>query len=181
MIIAAVIVAALLVTALYLFQPWRLFFDSTLTEDLPSANTSQSEKPASPMVSPTESATEAPKDVVLSTGQLISHEHETTGTVSIIALASGERVLRLENLVTTNGPDLKVWLSDAPVIGGTDGWYVFDDGGYVDLGALEANLGSHNYEIPADVQLNNFTSVSIWCARFAVSFGAAELATPTIP
>ena len=68
-----------------------------------------------------------------------------------------------------------MWLTDAPVIEGTDGWRVFDDGAWVDLGALKGNVGSQNYAIPADVDLAQLTSVSIWCDRFDVSFGAAEL------
>ena len=84
-------------------------------------------------------------------------------------------MLRIEDLDTDNGPDLKVWLTDAPVIDGPDGWFVFDDGEYVDLGSLKGNKGSQNYAIPADVDLADLTSVAIWCDRFSVSFGAAEL------
>jgi Electron transfer DM13 len=61
------------------------------------------------------------------------------------------------------------------VIEGTDGWRVFDDGAWADLGALKGNVGSQNYAIPADVDLAQLTSVSIWCDRFDVSFGAAAL------
>ena len=61
------------------------------------------------------------------------------------------------------------------VIDGPDGWFVFDDGEYVDLGSLKGNKGSQNYAIPADVDLADLTSVAIWCDRFSVSFGAAEL------
>jgi hypothetical protein len=113
---------------------------------------------------------------VVARGTLISHEHATTGEALIIEREDGSRVLRLEGLDTSNGPDLHVWLTDAPVIEGTDGWFVFDDGAYVDLGPLKGNVGNQNYPIPDDVSLEDLTSVSIWCARFAVSFGAAELA-----
>ncbi|MDX6760123.1 MULTISPECIES: DM13 domain-containing protein [Streptomyces] len=77
---------------------------------------------------------------------------------------------------TSNGPDLRVWLTDAPVKEGKEGWHVFDDGKYVSLGKLKGNKGDQNYPIPADVQLADYTSVTIWCDRFDVSFGAAELA-----
>ena len=70
---------------------------------------------------------------------------------------------------------LEVWLADAPVVEGTAGWRVFDDGRHVDLGDLKGNLGSSNYPIPADVDLAALPSVSIWCARFHVSFAAARL------
>ena len=87
------------------------------------------------------------------------------------------RVIGLERqgLDTSNGPDLRVWITDAPVIQGRDGWFVFDDGAYVDLGPLKGNQGNQNYALPAGVDLGQLTSVSIWCQRFRVSFGAAAL------
>ncbi|MGY4544353.1 hypothetical protein ACVWY0_004297 [Arthrobacter sp. UYNi723] len=94
---------------------------------------------------------------------------------AILELPDGRRVLRFEGLDTSDGPDLRVWLSDAPVIEGTAGWHVFDDGAYLDLGLLKANKGDQNYEIPPGTVLGDYSSVSIWCARFAVSFAAAEL------
>ena len=53
---------------------------------------------------------------------------------------------------------------------------MFDDGRQVDLGELKGNIGSSNYVLPADVDLAQLRSVSIWCDRFNVSFGAAALA-----
>lgn len=164
--IVAVPLALVLLTgfgvAMAAFQPWKLFVDSVVVEAAPTA--------------PSEAGGgTAAEPVVLATGSFISHEHETTGSVSILRLADGSRVLRLEGLSTSNGPDLKVWLTDAPVIEGTDGWRVFDDGAWTDLGALKGNVGSQNYAIPADVDLAQLTSVSIWCDRFDVSFGAAAL------
>ena len=84
-------------------------------------------------------------------------------------------MLRLVGLDTDNGPDLKVWLASAPVIEGRDGWFVFDDEEYLSLGALKGNKGNQNYPIPDDADISDLTSVTIWCERFSVSFGAAEL------
>jgi hypothetical protein len=151
----AVLVVAVLAMGLYLFQPWKLFTNVTVDEALPVA---------------------ASESVILAEGDFITHEHGTTGSASIVQLPDGTRVLRIEDLDTSNGPDLKVWLTDAPVIEGEDGWRVFDDGAYVDLGALKGNQGSQNYVIPADADISDLTSVAIWCDRFSVSFGAAELA-----
>jgi hypothetical protein len=55
---------------------------------------------------------------------------------------------------------------------------VFDDGRYHSLGQLKANRDKHgnqNYAIPAGLDLAGLRSESIWCNRFNVSFGAAEL------
>jgi hypothetical protein len=76
--------------------------------------------------------------------------------------------LRFEGFETDNGPDLNVYL-----ISGAPG----DDPGenYVDLGDLKGNIGDQNYEIPAGVDLSQYRSVVIWCVRFGVGFGGAEL------
>lgn len=169
-LLMATAVAAL---GLYLFQPWRIFTSSTATEGLPSfaptpIPSSESAGDSAPAPTPL-----APRELV--SGELISHEHASSGSVRILELPDGRRILRFEGLDTSDGPDLKVWLSDAPVIEGTAGWHVFDDGAYLSLGALKANKGDQNYEIPAGTVLGDYSSVSIWCARFAVSFAAAEL------
>jgi hypothetical protein len=172
-----------LIAGLYLFQPWRLVTNVTVDEALPTPVSSpqpidtRSDAPTTTAAPPASAspadATTAP--IVLAEGSFISHEHGTTGTVRILELADGSRILRLAGLDTSNGPDLKVWLTDAPVLDGKDGWFVFDDGAYVDLGSLKGNRGNQNYPIPADLDLEGLSSVAIWCDRFNVSFGAAEL------
>jgi hypothetical protein len=176
------------VAALVVFQPWKLVVDEVVDEALPvalqattaaSAAGSPATTPSPPAASagpasPTTGATPAAPRV-LARGVLISHEHATSGTVVVLALADGRRVLRLQDLRTSNGPDVKVWLSDAVVRPGSDGWRVFDDGRYADLGSLKGNVGNQNYVIPADVDLATLSSLSLWCDRFDVSFGAATL------
>lgn len=178
-VVAFSLVAAVLIgVGLYLFEPWQLWVDTRVDEPIPTvlagapdegtASSHASSSPGSPEQVPTE-------PVLLAAGELISHEHTTTGQVLVLELADGSRIVRLEDLDTSSGPDLKVWITDAPVIDGSDGWHVFDDGGYVDLGELKANHGNQNYVLPASVDLDTFDSVSIWCNRFSVSFGAAAL------
>lgn len=161
---------------LALFQPWKLIVNDQVNEAAPVTIDTPTGQPSAPVnggQSPT--ASPKPQDRIVAQGEFISHEHTTSGSVKIFELADGKRILRLENLNTSNGPDLKVWITDAPVKEGTDGWFLFDDGEYVELGALKGNKGSQNYDIPASVDLSKLTSVSIWCKRFSVSFGAAEL------
>ncbi|RAY11248.1 electron transporter [Actinomadura craniellae] len=162
--------AVALAAGLYLFQPWRLFTDRTVAEAAPEAVVPTSAGQAPPPASGTPAAPRT-----LSSGRFISHEHGTSGTAKVIMLPDGRRVLRIENLDTSDGPDLRVWLSDQPVKPGVAGWGVFDDGEYLELGKLKGNKGDQNYAIPADTDLAELTSVSIWCKRFRVSFGAAAL------
>jgi len=177
---------AVIGVGLYLFQPWRIVTNVDVDEALPTGAVTQSSaapspsaasesaEPASQSAAPTPTP-EPVEPIVLAEGTFVSHEHAITGNLRILELPDGARVLRIEGLDTSDGPDLKVWLSDQPVIVGVDGWGVFDDGAYVSLGDLKGNRGNQNYPIPADVDLADYSAVTIWCERFAVSFGAAEL------
>ena len=200
LVIGALVVAVVGVGfGLYWFQPWKLWQDETVRESLPAAAATPTppaedpavEDPASEAPAVEDPAGEAPADEpskaastppepagprTLARGDLISHEHTTSGSATVLRLADGSHVLRLENLDTSNGPDLRVWLTDAPVKEGKAGWGVFDDGKYVSLGKLKGNKGDQNYVLPAGTDPAEYTSVSIWCDRFNVSFGAAELA-----
>ena len=164
-----------LAVGLYWFQPWQLWTNETVQEAVPVAAAATSPPSTAQPSAPQPAPATGPRE--LAAGTLISHEHRTSGTVRILRTADGSLVLRLENLDTSSGPDVHVWLTDAPVKPGKDGWDVFDDGRHHDAGKLKGNKGNQNYPLPAGTDLAGYTSVSIWCDRFDVSFGAAELAT----
>jgi hypothetical protein len=168
--LAAAVAAA--AVALALFQPWKLWVDRTVDEALPGTHAQAAATTSAPAAS---ASAPAGGPTVLAYGRFVSHEHTTTGDVRVLQAADGTRYVRLADLDTSNGPLLEVWLTDAPVLSGTAGWRVFDDSHHVNLGPLKGNKGSQNYPLPADVDLARYRSVSIWCARFHVSFGAAAL------
>ncbi|MBQ9917879.1 MAG: DM13 domain-containing protein [Microbacterium sp.] len=178
-IIGAAGAAAVLLVAGLLFQPWLLFVDVRVADRIPSPQATPSAvvEPVEMADPATEDATPAPpagpRD--LAAGSLISHEHETSGSVRIIENPDGTRQLALVGLATSNGPDVHVWLSAGPVVEGRDGWYTAASYDHVDLGPLRGNLGDQLYDIPADVDLSTFRTVDLWCERFGVSFGAAAL------
>ena len=155
---------------LYWFQPWKLVTDREVDERLAIPPASVAPVSVAP-VKPSGPAVERQ-------GEFISHEHETTGVARVITRPDGSRLLELVGLDTSNGPDLRVWLSDQPVRSGVDGWRVFDDGKWIELGRLKGNRGDQAYQIPAGTNLDQLASVAIWCKRFAVSFGAAGLTPP---
>lgn len=174
------VLVGLAIAAALVFQPWLLFIDVRVDDEIPAVTDVASSTPSAPATSPTDATATAPPPVPagpveLSAGTLISHEHETTGTVRIIQLPDGTRQLALENLSTTNGPDVHVWLSAGPVVEGFDGWFTAGGHPYVDLGMIKGNQGNQVYDIPADVDLSAYPSVDLWCVQFAVSFGAAAL------
>jgi hypothetical protein len=170
-----VVVAVAMISATVWFQPWRLFTTVEVVETIPTANSTESQTSDENSSEPSESETALAEPTLLLQGELIDHEHETTGLVQVLLMPDGSRLLRIEGLETSDGPELEVWLTDAPVLEGRDGWHVFDDGEYLSLGALKGNVGDQNYLIPEGVDLDSFSSVSIWCVRFNVSFGAAAL------
>jgi hypothetical protein len=149
---------------LYWFQPWRLVTTTTVNEALAEPRPAASAG-AAPVAGPR----------LLRQGAFITHEHHTSGGARIVEHPDGRRQLELVGLATSDGPDLRVWLTDQPVREGPAGWRVFDDGAWLELGRLKGNRGNQVYEIPPGTDLDRYRSVSIWCRRFAVSFGAAEL------
>ncbi len=127
------------------------------------AETSQSDEPM-------------PADpVALVTGEIMGADsfHRGAGTATIYRLDDGSRVLRLEDIDITNGPDLHVLLSPVADPQGRD---EVTAAGYVDLGGLKGNRGSQNYDIPDDFVIGDEISVVIYCVPFHVVFSTATLA-----
>ncbi|MCY3632375.1 MAG: DM13 domain-containing protein [bacterium] len=118
-----------------------------------------------------ETMPDMPQVRVEALGEFISRSHPTRGQVEVLGDGTGQRFLRFEDFRTDNGPDLNVYLSAAPPDAPVD---QFTDL-YVDLGDLKGNVGSQNYEVPRDLDLDLYSTVVIWCVRFSVVFGAAEL------
>jgi hypothetical protein len=133
----------------YWFEPHKAFVDATVSE------------------------APRPDATIVAEGAFRSLEHETTGRAKILRTADGGRILRLEDLATSNGPQLVVMLSDTPAT--HDGWSAYDDGAFVVLEPLKGNRGSQNYEIPPAVELERYRSAVVWCQRFSVAFGAAPI------
>jgi len=80
--------------------------------------------------------------------------------------------LRFEDLDTSNGPDVVVYLSPRHA---SDDWHGWDQGAYLDLGSLKGNIGDQNYLLPADADVSSSASAVIWCRRFKVGFAVAPL------
>lgn len=148
-----------LAIAWYAFRPELLFINQTVSEEFPGGAAMASiEK--SPMG--------------VTKGSFKGLAHETKGTAAIYQLGDGKRTLRLTEFETSNGPDVHVYLVAAPEANDNE---TVKQAGFIDLGSMKGNKGDQNYDIPADVDLNKYRSVSIWCARFGVNFGSAALAS----
>jgi hypothetical protein len=98
--------------------------------------------------------------------------HRGSGTATIYRLEDGSHLLRFEDFRVTNGPDLRVLISPAADVQSRAD---LDEAGYVELGKLKGNIGSQNYEIPADLVVGEQGSVIIYCRPFHVLFSVSAL------
>lgn len=173
------VLVVLLAVALPLFQPWLLFVDDDVAEaDDASRVVGTASAGLTDTVVPSASGGAATR-VVLASADFIDGEHGTSGTATIYRRSDGSRFLRIEDLDTSNGPDLHVWLTDQPSGGDCGGclgsWSSYDDGRYLRLGPLKGNRGDQSYAIPDEADLAGLRSVVIWCDRFNVAFGTAAI------
>lgn len=156
MIGAGVVVLAI---GWYAFRPELLFINKTVNEEFPGGTAAASIE-------------KGPMEITR--GSFKSLAHETRGTATIHQLADGRRTLRLTDFETSNGPDVRVYLTGGAVAKGADAIKAV---GFVDLGSMKGNKGDQNYDIPIDADLSKYKNVTIWCARFSVNFGEALLSS----
>ena len=135
-----------------------------------AGNTSAMEK----MLEEAANAGPPPPPVALASGSFRDADsfHRGSGTATIYWLPDDSYLLRLEDFEVTNGPDLRVLLAEAGDPMSRD---ELQAGGYTHLAKLKGNKGSQNYEIPADINLDEQNSVIIYCMPFHVIFSVAPL------
>jgi hypothetical protein len=146
-------IVIVLAVAWYAFRPEGLFIDRRVQEGLPAPN----------------GGTELQ---AVASGSFHSVLHPTEGTATIYQVGDGNRVLRLSNFRTTNGPNVHVYMVAAD--DAKDNASV-KRAGFVDLGHIKGNVGDQNYVVGPEVDLAKYRTVSIWCQRFSLNFGAAPL------
>lgn len=138
----------------YAFRPERIFINEVVNESFPQIMTADG----------------APQ--VLSQGNFRGVAHTTMGTATVYMLKDGKRVLRFTDFETSNGPDVQVYLVAAKDANDNE---TVTKAGFVNIGAIKGNKGDQNYEIPANLELNTYGAVTIWCRRFGVNFATAPL------
>jgi len=151
--IAILVLAIAVFAAWYAFRPERLVVDHRVNEVLPVTEGASSAK-------------------IVESGTFYGVMHPTTGSATIYRLEDGDRILRFTNFRTSNGPDVHVYLVAAD--DARDNISV-KRAGFIDLGTIKGNIGDQNYALGADVDLTKYRTVSVWCKRFSVNFGAAPL------
>ncbi|MEO1407848.1 MAG: DM13 domain-containing protein [Pseudomonadota bacterium] len=105
-------------------------------------------------------------------GDFVKKKKRIRGAWQIEARADGNFIVFNDEFRTSNGPDLKVFLSPTSISDVTGKTAV---NGSVLVGVLKSNKGGQEYRIPAGVNLDDFESVLIHCEEFAVLWGGADL------
>jgi hypothetical protein len=146
------LVVIVLIVAWYAFRPERLVVNKRADEAVPAAS--------------------AGSLAALASGPFHGIAHETKGTATVYQDTNGNRVLRLSNFSTSNGPEVHVYMVAA------DNAYdaaTVEHAGFIDLGNIKGNIGDQDYTLGRDLDLSRYRAVSIWCKRFSVNFGTAPL------
>lgn len=147
------VLAIALFFAWYEFRPERLVVNHSVHENFPA----------------TQDAADAQ---TLASGIFHSVLHPTSGTATVYHLGNGMRILRLTNFRTSNGPDVHIYMvAEADAKDSASVPRV----GFIDLGTMKGNIGNQNYALGPNVDLSKYRTVSVWCKRFTVNFGAAPL------
>lgn len=105
--------------------------------------------------------------------------HHVSGTVALHRAADGSHFLRFEDYEATAGPDVYFFLARADADGYGDlestGLRVRVPGGEEDGRATLR--GNFNVPLPAGFSPAAWGEVAVWCDRFNVLFGSADLAS----
>ncbi len=95
--------------------------------------------------------------------------HKGSGTASIYGWGEGSELLRLEDFMVTNGPDLRVYLTKEA----NPTKEQVKNG--LEIAKLKGNIGNQNYELPFEVRPEDYKAVVIYCKPFNVIFSTATL------
>ena len=91
--------------------------------------------------------------------------HRTSGVATIEYSIKTGGILNFDNKFSTVlGPDLFVYLA-------TDK----SANDFVNVGRLQSSSGEQSYTIPAEIDLEKYDNVLVWCESFGVLFGNAQL------
>ncbi len=155
--------------------------DTVVNEEIPAfevetapANTSDSVDQGTSSISEPAPVVEIPEPVRLS-GEFEQGDASYTidGSV-IVTQQDSERLLSLAEFSVTSGPDLFVYIVQTEDASNQGVKEAVERGNFVNIAPLKGNVGSQNYQIPEDVDLDGVV-ISIWCKQFSRNFGHAAL------
>ena len=117
-----------------------------------------------------------PQDVssaqLMATATIHKVDRDAEGIATIYRMDDGKRVLRLDRFFVTRNADLEIRLSAAVSPKTTD---EIAKAPFKVIAPLKATVGSMNYQIPQDVDMDQFGSLVIWCEITRNAYAAADI------
>ena len=100
----------------------------------------------------------------INTGMFMNGPYGTVSGQATIYRHNGNLQLALQNLSSSNGPQLHVYISKEkqPV-------------NFIDLGPLQSTFGNQLYNIPGQTDLKQYKYALVHCKKYNHLFGSAEL------
>ena len=104
-------------------------------------------------------------------------EYDAAGTFNIHKDGDMAKLYLSEDFATNPGaPDLYLAIGNtANPIANKEHPYPLDEGEYVTVAELTSATGAQDYELPADIDLSENSSVIIWCKQFNATMSYAPL------
>jgi hypothetical protein len=97
--------------------------------------------------------------------------HRGSGKLEILRAPDGTVTIRLEAMQIVPGPNLFVYLVKEP-----DPLFPEDvTAGFTSLGKLKSRSGNQNYELPENLNIDDWGSVVVRCDTFRVQFAVATI------
>lgn len=113
---------------------------------------------------------------VVDGGTFTKKKYAISGGWEIIK-EGGQTIIRFDNsFKTKQGPDLKVFLSKKS-ISEVNGRNATQDS--VMISVLSANSGTQDYVLPADINIEDFSTILIHCEAYSVLWGGAAILNPS--
>ena len=98
------------------------------------------------------------------TGLFNSAPGESVNGKALILLQNGKYSIALENFTAGNGPDLHLYLSKQIL-----------PSNFINIGKLKSINGNQVYALPSDLDFTQYKYALIYCEKYSVLFGSAEL------
>lgn len=167
--------------AWYLISP--LFVNAMLQEGYPTVRTMASRTPKPPTETPTstpiptvtpqnqEAIFESGSALLIWESEFYALAHNGRGSAKVFLMEDGGLILRLEAFEVEDGPDLHVYLVAEDPMPNSQG---VEPALSFDLGRLKGLVGDQTYVLPAEIDLNQYHSVVIWCVPYQIPFIAAK-------
>ncbi len=111
-------------------------------------------------------------------GNWIRKDYDIAGEWEIVSRDNARFIVFDEDFATTAGPDLRIYLSTMPIadIGDND----VKPPSSIEIAILKSNKGAQEYALPANIDLDKYSSMLIHCKRHAHLWGGAALGAAPI-